>query len=159
MRLVVAAPDAPSAGRAGKSRKGQGRTPNQVDAHVGGRMRTRRLLLGISQEELANALGLTFQQVQKYEHGTNRVSASRLFQLSRVLDVPISWFFEGIPVDFAGGERGFTSQALTASSDEDRKAMNKRETLELVRAYLALSPGRREAFTTLAARLGDEDAA
>jgi transcriptional regulator with XRE-family HTH domain len=67
------------------------RSPNPVDLHVGGRIRMRRKLLGVSQERLADDLGLTFQQVQKYERGVNRVGASRLFDLSRVLDVPISF--------------------------------------------------------------------
>ena len=71
--------------------------PNPVDVHVGNRMRQRRTLLGMSQEKLGEALGLTFQQVQKYERGMNRVSASRLFDLSRVLDVPIAYFFEEMP--------------------------------------------------------------
>ena len=66
---------------------------NQVDAHVGTRVRMRRTLLGLSQEKLGDALGLTFQQVQKYERGANRIGASRLFQLSLILDVPVSFFF------------------------------------------------------------------
>ena len=66
---------------------------NEIDAHVGSRLRLRRLLLGISQEKLGGALGLTFQQIQKYERGANRVGASRLFDLSRALDVPVSYIF------------------------------------------------------------------
>lgn len=73
------------------------RKPNAVDAHVGERLRLRRRLLGLSQEDLAELLGLALQQVQKYEAGANRVSASRLYQLSQVLDVPIAWFFEDMP--------------------------------------------------------------
>src|SRR6059058_5546845 len=76
------------------------RLPKPVDSHVGSRIRLRRTLLGMSQERLGEALGLTFQQVQKYERGLNRVGASRLFDLSRVLDVPVSFFFE----DIAPGE-------------------------------------------------------
>lgn len=68
--------------------------PDPVDLHVGGRLRLRRTLLGISQEKLGAALGLTFQQIQKYERGANRVSASKLHALSRALDVPVQWFFE-----------------------------------------------------------------
>src|SRR6185369_3833986 len=68
--------------------------PNPVDVHVGARVRLRRTLLGMSQEKLGEAVGLTFQQVQKYERGANRVGASRLFDLSRVLDVPVSFFFD-----------------------------------------------------------------
>ena len=71
--------------------------PNPIDRHVGSRVRMRRILLGMSQEKLGEALGLTFQQVQKYEKGTNRIGASRLQQISRTLDVPPAFFFEGAP--------------------------------------------------------------
>jgi transcriptional regulator with XRE-family HTH domain len=71
------------------------KTPNPVDVHVGSRVRLRRMMLAISQEKLANALGLSFQQVQKYEKGANRIGASRLEQISRFLQVPIAFFFEG----------------------------------------------------------------
>lgn len=103
------------------------RKPNDVDAHVGARLRQRRMLLGISQEQLAEMLGLTFQQVQKYERGTNRVSASRLFQLARSLDTPITWFFEDIESDKAA--------AKAASETDEGDPMSRRETLELVRVY------------------------
>jgi len=71
--------------------------PNPIDVHVGSRVRTRRLALGISQEKLGTALGITFQQVQKYEKGTNRIGASRLQHVSGILQVPIAYFFEGTP--------------------------------------------------------------
>src|SRR3978361_366440 len=71
--------------------------PSPIDIHVGSRVRLRRTLLGMSQERLGDALGLTFQQVQKYERGVNRVGASRLFDISRVLDVPISFFYYNMP--------------------------------------------------------------
>jgi transcriptional regulator with XRE-family HTH domain len=71
--------------------------PNPIDRHVGSRVRMRRVMLGMSQEKLGEALGLTFQQVQKYEKGTNRIGASRLQQISRTLDVPPAFFFEGSP--------------------------------------------------------------
>lgn len=74
------------------------KVPNPIDKHVGSRVRMRRILLGLSQERLGDALGLTFQQVQKYEKGTNRIGASRLQQISKVLQVPPSFFFEGAPV-------------------------------------------------------------
>src|SRR5213075_2885231 len=82
-----------------RPRKSSGRMaskgfPNPIDVHVGSRIRLRRTLLGMSQERLAEAIGLTFQQVQKYERGANRVGSSRLFDLSRVLDVTVSYFFE-----------------------------------------------------------------
>src|SRR6059058_5721949 len=75
--------------------------PDPVDIHVGGRIRTRRLLIGMNQETLARALGLTFQQVQKYEGGANRVSASRLSQIAEILSVPISHFFSDLEPDGA----------------------------------------------------------
>ncbi len=75
------------------------RTPNPVDLHVGARVRMRRKLLGMSQEKLADALGLTFQQVQKYERGANRVSASKLFEIARFLDVGPSYFFDGLEAE------------------------------------------------------------
>jgi transcriptional regulator with XRE-family HTH domain len=73
------------------------KAPNPVDKHVGSRVRMRRMMLGMSQEKLGNALGLTFQQVQKYEKGTNRIGASRLQQISNTLQVPVSFFFDGAP--------------------------------------------------------------
>ncbi len=73
------------------------KAPNPIDRHVGSRVRMRRMMLGMSQEKLGNALGLTFQQVQKYEKGTNRIGASRLQQIAHILQVPVSFFFEGAP--------------------------------------------------------------
>jgi transcriptional regulator with XRE-family HTH domain len=73
------------------------KAPNPTDKHVGSRVRMRRMMLGMSQEKLGDALGLTFQQVQKYEKGTNRIGASRLQQISHILQVPVSFFFEGAP--------------------------------------------------------------
>lgn len=110
--------------------------PRPVDVHVGSRVRLRRTMLGMSQEKLGAAIGLTFQQVQKYERGTNRIGASRLFELSKVLDVPVSFFFDDMPVEIAqtGGGRphGFSeSEAAVYEAD----TLAKRETLELVRAY------------------------
>ena len=74
------------------------KNPNPIDVHVGNRVRMRRMLVGMSQEKLGDALGLTFQQVQKYEKGANRVSASRLYQMASTLGVPIQFFFDDIPV-------------------------------------------------------------
>ncbi len=88
---------------AGSEREGR---PSPIDVHVGSRIRLRRTLLGMSQERLGEALGLTFQQVQKYERGVNRVGASRLFDLSRVLDVPISFFFDDLPDSVANSFGG-----------------------------------------------------
>ncbi len=84
-----------------KSRRGRGTGIGPVDVHVGARVRMRRTLLGMSQTTLAEALGLTFQQVQKYERGANRMGSSRLFVLSRVLDVPIEFFFDDMPTAVA----------------------------------------------------------
>ena len=106
--------------------------PNSVDVHVGSRVRLRRTLLGMSQQKLGNALGLTFQQVQKYERGTNRIGSSRLYVLSRILDVPVSFFFDDMAQEIAVGQPGF-AEAAQVLFDQDNLA--KRETLELVRAY------------------------
>ena len=85
---------------------------NEIDAHVGSRLRLRRLLLGISQEKLGVALGLTFQQIQKYERGANRVGASRLFDLSRALDVPVSFFRRYAGRNSGGDARAACRQAV-----------------------------------------------
>lgn len=82
------------------------RSPNPIDLHVGARVRMRRKFLNVSQEKLADSLGLTFQQVQKYERGTNRISASKLFEIGRFLEAPVSYFFEGL-AETAGQKRGF----------------------------------------------------
>ena len=81
------------------------KAPNPIDKHVGSRVRMRRMMLGMSQEKLGDALGLTFQQVQKYEKGTNRIGASRLQQISHILQVPVSFFFDGAPTVQLGGGR------------------------------------------------------
>src|SRR5436853_7717475 len=73
------------------------KAPNPIDKHVGSRVRMQRMMLGMSQEKLGDALGLTFQQVQKYEKGTNRIGASRLQHICRILQVPVSFFFDGAP--------------------------------------------------------------
>lgn len=122
--------------QSGRSRTGK---PNPVDIHVGGRVRLRRTLLGLSQEKLADAIGLTFQQVQKYERGANRIGASRLFELSRVLDVPVSFFFEEMAPDLAGHFGHASGLAEPAQAAYETDAMARRETLELVRAYYRIS--------------------
>ena len=127
-------------------RSPRGRTPsgkpNPIDVHVGARVRLRRTLLGMSQEKLGEAIGLTFQQVQKYERGANRIGASRLFDLSRVLDVPVSFFFDDMTEDvqnqsprLISGIAGFEETASSYEADP----MTKRETLELVRAYYRIT--------------------
>ncbi len=114
--------------------------PSPIDSHVGTRVRLRRTLLGMSQEKLGEALGLTFQQVQKYERGVNRIGASRLFDLARVLDVPISFFFDDMAadVDFGGDDAMQAAEDKPAGGFEP-DPMAKRETLELVRAYYRIT--------------------
>lgn len=114
-----------------------------IDAHVGARVRLRRTLLGMSQEKLGDALGLTFQQVQKYERGVNRIGASRLFDLARVLDVPIGFFFDDLPPERGGNVAVRSRPAMfgfaEAGDGFEDENMGKRETLELVRAYYRIT--------------------
>ena len=125
-----------------RQRKSSGRMaskgfPNPIDVHVGARIRLRRTLLGISQTRLAEAIGLTFQQIQKYEKGANRVSSSRLVDLANTLDVTVSYFFE----DMSAGVGAQTPSALMKAGqrpetiDNENDPLTKRETLEFVRAY------------------------
>ncbi len=110
--------------------------PSPVDVHVGARLRVRRTLLGMSQTTLGEAIGVTFQQMQKYEKGTNRISASRLFDLSRVLDVPLEYFFDDMPTAVAASSpatKGGGKAKKPPSYELD--PMARRETMELVRAY------------------------
>lgn len=121
--------------------------PSPIDQHVGSRIRLRRTLMGMSQERLGEALGLTFQQVQKYERGVNRVGASRLFDLSRVLDVPISFFFDDMPDQLAStfGTQNTSLSSRRAVGFADAQdafaddMFSRRETLELVRAYYRIT--------------------
>ena len=113
-----------------------GKKPNPVDTHVGSRVRLRRMLLGISQERLGESMGLTFQQVQKYEKGVNRIGASRLFQISKILDVPVQFFFEEAPNLGDGGRvRGM---AEPESETFILEFLNSREGLELNRAFVKI---------------------
>ena len=124
--------------------------PNPVDVHVGKRIRLRRTILHITQQQMADLLGLTFQQVQKYEKGANRVGASRLWDISRVLKVPMDFFFE----DMEDGVAQLSPRMLNASMNVkmvaesspsiDDDPMKRAETLELVRAYYKI-PNRRVA--------------
>ena len=120
--------------------RGSGK-PNPVDVHVGSRVRLRRTLLGMSQEKLGEAIGLTFQQVQKYERGANRIGASRLFDLSRVLDVPVGYFFDDMSNDISQRSPAQVQVSGLAEEPEpyDPDPMAKRETLELVRAYYKIT--------------------
>lgn len=125
--------------------------PNPIDVHVGNRIRLRRILLGISQMTLADAIGLTFQQVQKYEKGANRVSSSRLIDIGSSLDVDISYFFSEMPSSVAAQTPSelLKDGQLPELSDE-KDPMAKRETLELVRAYYRIpDPTVRKRLTDL----------
>ncbi len=115
------------------------RGPNPVDVHVGGRLRIRRTLLGLSQTSLADAIGLTFQQVQKYERGTNRMGSSRLYDVSRILDVPVTYFFEEMPAEVAASSPAQRRRTAKGPPDYKPDPMAKRETLELVRAYYKIT--------------------
>jgi len=110
--------------------------PNPIDVQVGSRVRLRRNMLGLSQEKLGQMIGLTFQQVQKYERGANRISASRLYELSRVLDVPILFFFDNIDPVRAPAIPGGLAEPSAEASESD--PLRKRETIELVAAYYAI---------------------
>jgi len=149
--------------RSSRGRMPSGR-PNPVDIHVGARVRLRRTLMGMSQEKLGDALGLTFQQVQKYERGANRIGASRLFDLSRVLDVPVSFFYDDMsdavrdqsPLAVAHGGAGLREEAATFEIDP----LGRRETLELVRAYYSITdPNIRKRVHELAKALAVADEA
>jgi transcriptional regulator with XRE-family HTH domain len=126
------------------------RDPNFVDAHVGNRVRLRRQLIGMSQEKLGELLGITFQQVQKYEKGSNRVSASRLHKMSKVLNVPIQYFFEGLqePENGSGlGETGAENVIDVASSVEG---------VQLARILAEMSSaGRRKLLVSIAKAVAD----
>jgi len=137
---------------------GTGR-PNPVDVHVGKRVRLRRTLLGISQEKLGDAIGLTFQQVQKYERGANRIGSSRLFDLSRVLDVPVSFFFDDMPPEIADSSAVANTDSIAPAGDSgDADPLAKRETLELVRAYYRIKdPAVRKKLFDLTKSLAETD--
>ncbi len=130
--------------------------PNPIDIHVGSRVRLRRNLLGMTLETLAGAVGVTYQQLQKYERGVNRVGASRLFNLSHVLDVPVSFFFEDLSPVAAGARkrraRGL-SEAPAAVLEPD--SLSKRETTDLIRAYWRITDaGTRKRVLDLLQALG-----
>lgn len=117
--------------------------PDYIDRHVGKRLRVRRSLLGISQEKLAEAVGVTFQQIQKYERGTNRVSASRLLKFSQLLQVPIDYFYDQLEQENESSF-GMSDNKQEAFESNDGKisednVMEQKETIELVRAYYSVS--------------------
>lgn len=121
-------------------------TANQIDVYIGKRLRERRTLLGMSQTAVGNKLNLTFQQIQKYEHGANRIGGSRLWQLCGMLDVEPNYFFDGL------------KQRQAAYGEADPNIMDKRETLELVKNYYLIGPGhlRKMAYNVVATLAGTE---
>lgn len=133
------------------------RKPNPIDAHVGTRVRLRRMLLGMSQEKLGEHLGLTFQQVQKYEKGVNRIGASRLFDLARVLGVPVQFFYDEAPADLteASLAPGFAERPTESYVVE---FLSTREGLELNKAFVKITDPRvRRSVVELVRALGGEE--
>ncbi len=131
------------------------RAPNPVDVHVGTRVRLRRTLLGMTQTGLGDAIGLTFQQVQKYERGVNRIGSSRLYDLARVLEVPINFFFDEMPKDVATKYGGVSRGMAEGAEEFDPDIVSRRETLELVRAYYKIeSPQVRKRLFEMVKALG-----
>ena len=134
------------------------KTPNPIDRHVGSRVRMRRMLVGMSQEKLGTALELTFQQVQKYEKGTNRIGASRLQQISRILSVPVEFFFEGAPQSpEPDGAGGFAEPSQTHYVAD---FLSTGEGVQLNRAFVRIRDPkvRRRVVDLVAALAGEEDA-
>ena len=130
-----------------------GKKPNPVDIHVGSRVRLRRMLLGMSQERLGDSMSLTFQQVQKYEKGVNRIGASRLFQISKILDVPVQFFFEEAP--YAGEAGSPQGMAEPESEGFILEFLNSREGLELNRAFVKIPDAKvRKGLVDLVRALG-----
>lgn len=119
-----------------------------VDAHVGQRIRHRRWMLGITQQQLGDAVGIKFQQIQKYETGMNRVSASRLWDIATALDVPISFFFEGLDGEYANPP-GDNAAAMPTD------VLGDKESMELIRSYYAIPEAQRRRLFELARVLSD----
>jgi transcriptional regulator with XRE-family HTH domain len=132
------------------------KAPNPVDKYVGSRVRMRRIMLGMSQEKLGEALGLTFQQIQKYEKGTNRVGASRLQQISEVLQVPVSFLFDGSPSGVVGGE--ISAESASPAYIADFLATS--EGLALTRAFTRIPDSKlRRSIVDLVEQIADREAA
>ena len=129
------------------------KTPNPIDKHVGSRVRMRRMMLSMSQEKLGDALGLTFQQVQKYEKGTNRIGASRLQQISGILSVPVSFFFEGAP--HGTGHSPGMSEAPSPAYVSDFLATS--DGLSLTKAFMRIKNSKlRRRIVELVEQIADE---
>ncbi|MEO0497434.1 MAG: helix-turn-helix transcriptional regulator [Pseudomonadota bacterium] len=129
------------------------KTPNPIDVHVGSRVRLRRTMMGFSQEKLGEALGVTFQQVQKYEKGTNRISASRMQEMSQVLDAPISYFFDEAPGGTSAIEGGLQEADVQFTTD----FLSTTEGLQLNRAFARVEdPKVRRKIVDLVKALADQ---
>lgn len=124
---------------------------NDIDLHLGKRLRRRRRLLGLTQQQLAGSVGVRFQQIQKYECGANRISAARLWQLSEALEVPIGYFYDGL-----SEQRGQTSIAGNDRLDSSGEMFARKETLDLIRAYYQLGERPRRRLLDLAKSLNGE---
>ncbi len=132
------------------------KAPNPIDKYVGSRVRMRRIMLGMSQEKLGEALGLTFQQIQKYEKGTNRVGASRIQQISEILQVPVSFLFEGGPTSTTGGD-GF-GEGTSPAYVSDFLATS--EGLALTRAFTRITDSKlRRSIVDLVEQIAAHEAA
>lgn len=128
-----------------------------IDLHLGKRLRRRRRLLGLTQQQLAGACGVRFQQIQKYECGANRISAARLWQLSSALEVPVGYFYDGLT---DAERRDIANDAAHREPSEGGEMFARKETLDLVRAYYQLGERPRRRLLDLAKSLnGDNDAA
>lgn len=110
--------------------------PTSVDEHIGQRVQLRRTMMGLSQKDLAKICGVTFQQIQKYETAGNRISASRLFELSTALETPVSFFFAGLPGNMPTENR--SGRVLRVSEQKDDDPLSKNESLELIKQYWKL---------------------
>jgi transcriptional regulator with XRE-family HTH domain len=132
------------------------KAPNPIDKHVGSRVRMRRMMLGMSQEKLGDALALTFQQVQKYEKGTNRIGASRLQQISQILQVPVAFFFEGAPNLTEGVMTDALQSAPSPSYVSDFLATS--DGLSLTKAFMRIpDPKLRRRIVDLVQQIAGED--
>lgn len=132
------------------------KTPNPIDKHVGSRVRMRRMMLSMSQEKLGDALGLTFQQVQKYEKGTNRIGASRLQQISNILQVPVSFFFEGAPHMPGHHHSGGMGEAPSPAYVSDFLATS--DGLSLTKSFMRIKNGKlRRRIVDLVEQIAGED--
>lgn len=138
--------------------RGGSRRANPMDIHVGSRVRLRRMLLGMSQEKLGEHLGLTFQQVQKYEKGVNRIGASRLFDLAKTLGVPIQFFYDEAPVGAHGAPQASPGFAEQPSESYVVEFLGTREGLELNKAFARISDPRvRRSIVDLVRSLAGDD--